>query len=77
VTAAGSLPLRVGRQFEVSRKLGKTHQNVLIFVKGDAKKATTAVGVVEFGDMESKAKTEAKGGALVSVHALHSSGRGT
>lgn len=35
VTAVGSLPIRVGGQFEASRKLGKTHQNVLVFVKGD------------------------------------------
>lgn len=35
VTAVGSLPLRVNRQFLAGRKLGKTHQNVLVFVKGD------------------------------------------
>ena len=33
VTSCGSLPLRVGKQFEASRKLGKTHQNVLVFKK--------------------------------------------
>jgi len=37
VTAVGSLPIRVGRQFESGRKLGKTHQNVLVFFKGDLK----------------------------------------
>jgi hypothetical protein len=47
VTAVGSLPLRVGKQFSVSRKLGKTHQNVLVFVKGDPRKATDACGAVE------------------------------
>ena len=51
VTAAGSLPLRVNRQFEVGRKFGKTHQNVLVFVKGDWRKAAEAVGPVEFGNM--------------------------
>jgi hypothetical protein len=50
VTAAGSLPIRVGRQFETARKLGKTHQQVLVFVKGDGKKATQAIGPVECGD---------------------------
>jgi DNA modification methylase len=50
VTAVGSLPIRVGRQFEAGRKLGKTHQNVLQFVKGDPKRATEAVGAVEFGE---------------------------
>lgn len=44
VTAAGSLPLRAGGPFATSRKLGKTHQNILIFVKGDPKRATTACG---------------------------------
>lgn len=50
VTAVGSLPIRVGRQFDGGRKLGKTHQNVLVFVKGDPKKATEAIGPVEFGE---------------------------
>jgi DNA modification methylase len=48
VTSVGSLPIRAGRQFEAGRKLGKTHQNVLVFVKGDGKKATQACGPVEF-----------------------------
>jgi hypothetical protein len=46
VTAAGSLPIRVGRQFEGGRKLGKTHQNVLVFFKGDPKRIAA-----EFGDV--------------------------
>lgn len=51
VTAAGSLPLRVGRQFRAKRKVGKTHQDVLVFLKGDAARATRAVGEVEFGEI--------------------------
>ncbi len=47
ITAAGSLPIRAGKQFSSSRKLGKTHQNVLVFVKGDGKRAATACGTVE------------------------------
>lgn len=35
VVPVGSLPLRIGRQFPASRKLGKGHQNVLVFYKGD------------------------------------------
>ena len=35
VTAFGSLPIRVGRAFGSYRKLGKTHQNVLVFFNGD------------------------------------------
>lgn len=49
ITAVGSLPIRVGRQFEGARKLGKTHQNVLVFCKGDPRRATDAVGPVEYG----------------------------
>jgi SAM-dependent methyltransferase len=47
ITAAGSLPIRAGKQFSASRKLGKTHQNVLVFLKGDAKRAVAACGTVE------------------------------
>lgn len=46
VQQSGSLPIRAGKQFEASRKLGKTHQQVLVFVKGDPKKATEACGAV-------------------------------
>jgi hypothetical protein len=42
VTSAGSLPIRAGKQFRSSRKLGETHQNILCFVKGDGKKAALA-----------------------------------
>jgi len=52
VTPAGSLPIRVGRQFSSARKLGKTHQNVLIFVKGDWHKAVEDCGPVEVGGFE-------------------------
>lgn len=52
VTAVGSLPIRVGKQFEAARKLGKTHQNVLVFCKGDPKRATLAIGDCEFGSLD-------------------------
>lgn len=42
VTQVGSLPIRVSAQFPVSRKLGKTHQNVFVFLKGDARRAAAA-----------------------------------
>jgi len=51
VTAVGSLPIRISQQFEGARKLGKTHQNVLVFCKGDPKRATAAVGAVECGEI--------------------------
>ncbi|MCL2887470.1 MAG: site-specific DNA-methyltransferase [Betaproteobacteria bacterium] len=46
ITAGGSLAIRAGRQFEMSRKLGKTHQQALVFIKGDPKRATAACGPV-------------------------------
>lgn len=46
VSPVGSLPIRVGRQFVVSRKLGKTHQNVLTFCKGNPKRAAQRLGDV-------------------------------
>jgi ParB-like chromosome segregation protein Spo0J len=55
VTAVGSLPVRAGKQFAATRKLGKTHQNCLVFVKGEPRKATDACGAVEVGDVEAEA----------------------
>lgn len=43
VTAVGSLPIRAGKQFKSARKLGKTHQQMLVFVKGDPKRATAKI----------------------------------
>ncbi len=42
VTTIGSLPIRITKQFEAGRKLGKTHQNVLVFVKGNGKESARA-----------------------------------
>lgn len=61
ITQAGSLPIRAGRYFGASRKIGKTHQNILVFLKGDAKRATAAVGPVEF--LEPAEADEAGAGA--------------
>ncbi len=47
ITSVGSLPIRAAKQFRSTRKLGKTHQNVLVFVKGDPRKATAALGPVD------------------------------
>ena len=38
-TPVGSACMRVTKQFDASRKMAKTHQNVLVFCKGDWKKA--------------------------------------
>lgn len=48
VTAVGSLSVRTGSQFEMTRKFGKSHQNVFVYLKGDAKKATDAVTGLEY-----------------------------
>lgn len=40
VTAVASTSMRLEAQFDASRKMGKTHQNILVFVKGDPKTAT-------------------------------------
>lgn len=42
VTPVGSAPVRVTNQFARGRKLVKTHQNVLVFCKGDWRKAAAA-----------------------------------
>lgn len=44
VTSVGSASMRVTKQFNAGRKLCKTHQNVLVFVKGDWRKAADAIG---------------------------------
>ncbi len=54
VTAVGSLPVRAGKAFAATRKLGKTHQNILVFCKGNPRIATKACGDVEIGDVEAE-----------------------
>lgn len=39
-TSVGSAAMRVTKQFEASRKMAKTHQNVLVFCKGDPRAAS-------------------------------------
>jgi DNA modification methylase len=42
VTAVGSLPVRISSQFPSYRKIGKTHQNILLFYKGESFKRIPA-----------------------------------
>ena len=42
VTSVGSACLRVTKHFNAGRKFAKTHQNVLVFCKGDWRKAAAA-----------------------------------
>ena len=58
ITAFGTLPIRAPRIFNASRKLGKTHQNVLVFVKGKGKTAADKCGVIEVYDMETSGETK-------------------
>lgn len=68
VTAVGSLPVRAGIPFDATRKLGKGHQNVFVFVKGDAKPAAKDIGPCEFGESpEDDAAARSAGGGADSV----------
>jgi hypothetical protein len=58
VTAVGSLPVRTSRQFPISRKLGRSHQCVLVFVKGGWREAAEACGPVEVSLPASMTDTE-------------------
>lgn len=44
-TSVGSASMRVTKQFQSCRKMAKTHQNVLVFVKGCWKKASDKCNV--------------------------------
>lgn len=48
----GSAALRAGRPFKTARKVAKVHQNVLVFCKGDGKKAAQRLGEVEVKDID-------------------------
>lgn len=52
ITPCGSVAMRAGKTFSTSRKLGKAHQNVLVFVKGDGKKASDNCGEIEIDDSQ-------------------------
>jgi len=47
LNSVGSMCLRINKQFRSSRKNGNIHQTVLVFIKGDAKKATEELGEVK------------------------------
>ncbi len=47
ITMLGTAPVRVAAQFGGGRKLGKVHQNVLVFCKGDPYRAAAKVPVEE------------------------------
>lgn len=47
LNSLGTLPIRAARAFQSSRKVGKCHQNVLVFYKGDIKNIKTTYGEVD------------------------------
>lgn len=47
LNAVGSSAMRANRIFCAARKVVRVHQNILVFVKGDPKKATEKIGIVE------------------------------
>jgi len=51
VNAAGSAPIRATNQFRASRKAVKLHQNVLVFIKGSARKAAA---IIEKGNADTQ-----------------------
>jgi hypothetical protein len=46
-TSIGSASMRVTKQFESGRKMAKTHQNVLVFCKGDWRTAVAKINKSE------------------------------
>jgi hypothetical protein len=66
ITPVGSLPIRAGRVFKASRKVGKTHQQMLVFRKGHPPAAEAA----DAGAMAGAIAAEfAANGALQDQHA--------
>jgi len=49
-TQIGSMAIRVQRQFNSGRKIGKVHQNVLVFYKGDLNQIKNLYPAIDFSD---------------------------
>jgi hypothetical protein len=58
VNSIGSLPMRAPLIFRASRRLGRRHQWVLVFLKGDHKRATATCEVLRSEQVESSADSE-------------------
>ena len=52
VNTISSLAIRVGRQFNSGRKIGKHHQNVLVFYKGNPKNIKDKFKELDFSYLE-------------------------
>jgi len=58
INSAGTMPLRAGNYLQATRKVGKVHQNVFVFLKGDASTAAKEFGKVVVEDVEWPADDE-------------------
>lgn len=65
MTMLGTTPVRVSSQFGKGRKMGKVHQNVLVFCKGSWEKAAAKVPVLEVAIEHGGAVWRADGSAAV------------
>lgn len=59
INSLGSLPIRAGKQFNATRKLGRCHQEMLIFLKGDERRATAAMAPINPRDIDDALKAAA------------------
>jgi DNA modification methylase len=46
VNVIGTLPIRVNNQFNLARKIGRMHQNILVFYKGDISHISNSMGKI-------------------------------
>lgn len=51
LNAVGTLALRAGKQFSAGRKIGKCHQNVLVFYKGNPKRIKDNYPAIDFTEI--------------------------
>jgi hypothetical protein len=58
VNQIGNLPMRAGKQFSAGRKVGKQHQNVLVFYKGNPKNIKSNYPELDLSYIEKELESE-------------------
>lgn len=58
LNSIGTLPLRAGKSMQATRKVGRCHQNVLVFYKGDFDQIKANYGELELPDMKELVEDE-------------------
>jgi hypothetical protein len=58
LTPLGTTPIRSARHFRPTRKLGRAHQSVLVYCKGDPRKAAEACEPLGLGDFDPACEAE-------------------